>query len=226
MDQQKRYSRFRQALRNKDQQLQNKFRRAGLPFPPAAIFLRAFKKERKIELWVQQVNGRMKHLETYPVCGVSGVLGPKREEGDGQIPEGVYYIDRLNPVSQYHLSLGLNYPNAADRKYGHPDNPGSDIFIHGDCVSIGCLAITDEMIEELYLVVVYARNSGQKRVPVHIYPFRFQRGRTAMAQIDQLALKNGVEGWFWKNLYQVFAWFEDNQKLPKTKIFRGRYHPL
>ena len=225
LKQQKRYSRVRQAHKNKNQILKAKFARAGIPFPPKAIFLRAFKHEKQLELWVQDSNRKMKRLESYPICGVSGVLGPKRQEGDGQIPEGVYYIDRLNPVSQFHLSLGLNYPNRSDRKFGHPKTPGSDIFIHGDCVSIGCLAMTDELIEEIYLSVIYARNSGQKKVPVHIYPFRFQRGANAVTELENRAEQHGVESWFWKNLYAVFVSFEENRKLPKTKIVRGRYRP-
>ena len=225
LKQQKRYSRVRQAHKNKYEALKSKFARAGIPFPPTAIFLRAFKQEKQLELWVQDSNRKMKRLESYPVCGVSGVLGPKRREGDGQIPEGVYYIDRLNPVSQFHLSLGLNYPNASDRKFGHPKTPGSDIFIHGDCVSIGCLAMTDELIEEIYLSVIYAKNAGQKKVPVHIYPFRFQSGAKAVTELENRAEQYGVESWLWKNLYEVFVSFEENRKLPKTKIVRGRYRP-
>ncbi len=85
--------------------------------------------------------------------------------------------------------------------------------------------MTDDLIEEIYLSVIYARNSGQKKVPVHIYPFRFQRGVNAVTELENRAGQNGVEGWLWKNLYEVFVSFEENRKLPKTKIVRGRYRP-
>ncbi|HZH97477.1 MAG TPA: hypothetical protein VEX38_00780, partial [Fimbriimonadaceae bacterium] len=100
---------------------------AGIPYPPPKLFIRAFKQERELEIWGAE-SERFHFLQTYPIVGVSGGPGPKRREGDRQIPEGVYHIDRFNPNSRFHLSLGLSYPNKADRLLGDPERPGSDIF--------------------------------------------------------------------------------------------------
>jgi murein L,D-transpeptidase YafK len=97
------------------------------------------------------------HIKTYTVCATSGLIGPKRMQGDLQIPEGFYYIDRFNPYSNFYLSLGINYPNTSDRILGDKNNLGGDIFIHGDCVTIGCLPITDSEIKELYIFCVEAK---------------------------------------------------------------------
>lgn len=99
-------------------------------------------------------------------------MGPKRRQGDGQVPEGFYYIDRFNPISNFYLSLGINYPNLSDKRKSSFHDPGGDIFIHGSCVTIGCLPITDDSIKELYLLAVYAKNNGQAKIPVYIFPFR------------------------------------------------------
>lgn len=132
------------------------------------MLLRAFKKERQLEVWVGDKTGPMKMFRTYPVLAASGKLGPKLREGDLQVPEGLYRIDRFNPKSKFHLSLGIDYPNARDRERKEP-KPGGDIFIHGEAVSIGCLAIGNEAIEEVYLL---ALDTKKKPIPVHIFPTR------------------------------------------------------
>src|SRR5690606_11025729 len=95
-------------------------------------------------------------VKTYPVCSSSGLPGPKRKKGDRQTPEGFYHIDRFNPQSAFHLSLGINYPNSSDKILGHSD-PGGDIFIHGSCVTIGCVPLTDDLIKEVYVLAVEAK---------------------------------------------------------------------
>ena len=135
--------------------LKERFAAAGIPYPPARAFLLAFKTERQLELWAP-AGEQMKRVATYPLLDKSGTLGPKLREGDEQIPEGVYRVVWLHPNSQYHLSLKLDYPNAFDRARAREDgrrNPGGDIFIHGGDVSIGCLAIGDPAIEELFVLV-------------------------------------------------------------------------
>lgn len=146
----------------------------GLTAGSFYLFLRAFKVERILEVWIQAIGDELwQHLSSYPFCETSGQPGPKRQEGDRQIPEGLYHIDRFNPRSKFHLSLGLNYPNPSDLTLGHPEQPGCDIFIHGGCKTVGCIAITDAGIEEIYLLASWAQTNGQKKIPVHIYPFRF-----------------------------------------------------
>lgn len=139
----------------------------------AAAYIRAFKRERVLELWLKR-GGRFELFREYPICALSGGLGPKEKQGDQQVPEGLYVITRrnLNPYSVFHLSMNIGYPNAQDRRRGRT---GGDIMIHGNCVSLGCLAMTDAGIEEIYTLVQVAFTStsaDSNGVPVHIFPFR------------------------------------------------------
>ncbi len=162
------------ARRAKDAGLARLFQEKQIPYPPAALFLRAFKREHTLEIFARgRSDRRFTLIKTYPVCKQSGGHGPKRREGDRQVPEGFYVIDRLNARSRYLLSLGLNYPNDADRVFADPVAPGGDIFIHGDCVSVGCLAMTDDQIQEIFWLVYQVHEAGQTRIPVFIFPFRF-----------------------------------------------------
>jgi murein L,D-transpeptidase YafK len=142
------------------------FQGAGVTYPPAQLYLRAFKHEAELELWAGDKSADLKKLRTYKVCAASGVLGPKRQRGDLQVPEGFYRLDRFNPTSNFYLSLGIDYPNAADRKRSAGLDPGGDIFIHGDCVTIGCLPIEDD-IRELYVIALDARNAGRSLEPAY-----------------------------------------------------------
>lgn len=138
------------------------------------VFLLAFKKERLIEVWVEMEDGEKFKKTTYSFTAYGGKLGPKLREGDKQIPEGIYQIEYLNSNSKYHLSMKLNYPNAFDREKAIMENrldPGSDIFIHGGAESVGCIAIGDESIEQLYALV---SDLGKERVTVCIAPIDFR----------------------------------------------------
>jgi murein L,D-transpeptidase YafK len=145
------------------------FQRAGISYPPREVALLVFKQEKKLELWAS--NGYVWRLiKIYPILAASGGPGPKLREGDDQVPEGIYKITSLNPHSRFHLSLDLNYPNAFDRQHAcwdHRCHPGSNIFIHGHAVSIGCIAIGDRAIEELF-VLIY--KTGLQQVTVIIAP--------------------------------------------------------
>lgn len=174
--------------------------------PGYELFLRAFKKERDLEVWVKQTDsGTYNLLTTYPFCTSSGTLGPKRREGDLQIPEGVYSINHFNPFSTFHLSLGINYPNASDRILSDKEYPGSAIYIHGSCVSIGCIPITDEKIKELYILAVEAKSNGQETIPVHIFPGRFE-------SLDETMTP------FWENLRTIYDDFEATKKLRTVSV--------
>lgn len=189
---------------------------SSLPVHPkkVVLYLRAFKAERELEAWVKE-KGKEEWilLKTYPFCSSSGTLGPKRREGDRQIPEGIYYIDRFNPRSKYHLSLGLNYPNAADQILGDPDMPGSDIFIHGGCRTVGCIAITDPGIEEVYLLAEWARTNGQQLIPVHLFPFRYSASNW---QQNEALYHQHV--FLWRQLEAVYQYFENRHSLPDISI--------
>ena len=162
-------------------------------------------------------------LCTYDFCTTSGVLGPKRKEGDLQIPEGVYHINHFNPVSNFYLSLGLNYPNASDKILSHATKPGGSIYIHGDCVTIGCIPITDEKIKELYVLAVEARNNGQEKIPVHVFPAKLETG-VVDKLVSEYAADEKVKN-FWKNLEPVYQDFESTRKLKPVKVnSKGAYY--
>ena len=161
------------ARKNVEKQLHETNENAKINYPPKGLLIRAFKHEEGLEIWASnEIDGEYILLKTYPIAKQSGVLDPKRKEGDKQVPEGFYYIDRFNPRSRYHLSLGLNYPNESDKVRSDKKQPGSDIFIHGSNVSIGCLAVTDEIIEEIYILALDVKQGGLKNIPVHLFPFR------------------------------------------------------
>jgi murein L,D-transpeptidase YafK len=170
---QKKFERVRGALDEKESLVVKTITESGLKVDDLHILLVAYKAEHVLEIHARKKTGTVyKKLKTYDICNLSGQLGPKRKMGDLQVPEGFYHIDRFNPKSNYHLSLGINYPNASDRIKSTASNPGGDIFIHGSCVTVGCLPMTTDKIKEIYLYATYARNNGQTRIPVYIFPFK------------------------------------------------------
>jgi murein L,D-transpeptidase YafK len=168
-------------------------------YPPHELMFRAFKKENILEIWGRSAKAnRMILLKTYPVVRASGGLGPKRREGDLQVPEGLYYINRFNPRSRFHLSLGLNYPNASDHILGDPFKPGGDIFIHGSNKSIGCLAMGDDQIEEIYTLA----RSTTRRIQVLMLPSREMPEET---DLD-------------RQLNVINSFFNKHRRLPTIKV--------
>ncbi len=149
--------------------LSAKFAEHSLTYPPKKIALLVFKDTKQLELWDNSGTTPV-FVANYQVLKASGVKGPKLREGDRQVPEGIYRIEGLNPNSSYHLSMKLNYPNAFDLKYAKQEgrtHPGTNIFIHGKAVSIGCLAMGDSNIEELFTLV---HDVGKENVAVIIAP--------------------------------------------------------
>lgn len=218
--QQSKYTRVKAAMAEKESSIKSFFQQKKIPFPPARIFLRAFKLEQSLELWVSRTtNGEFEFLKEYRFCSSSGTLGPKRQQGDGQIPEGFYHIDRFNPMSNFHLSLGVNYPNQSDRILGGRGNLGGDIFIHGNCVTIGCIPITDELIKELYLIAVEVKSAGQSNIPVHIFPAKMDSKGTT--QLEREFASNAGLWRFWMNLKEGYDYFERHRRLPSINIDRG-----
>jgi murein L,D-transpeptidase YafK len=196
----------------------------GIAWPIEKVYLRAFKLDNAIEVWVKDnVNPRFQYLKTYKVCSSNGKLGPKRKEGDKQVPEGFYFINQFNPNSNYHLSLGINYPNTSDKILADAVRPGGSIYIHGDCVSVGCLAINDEQIEDLYLISAVAKSMGQEYVPVHIFPTKFNVYKSKEI-IQKLAIENEDYIPFIKAMQSVFFYFEKEKELPAILINnKGQY---
>lgn len=168
-----------------EKRLESSLRLAGFTDFPDKIILVGLKEERKLELY-GVLNGKTKLIKKYPFTAMSGKLGPKLKEGDKQIPEGIYKIEYLNPNSFYHLSLKVSYPNAFDKKKTELSNisqMGGDIFIHGKAVTIGCIPIGDEAIEEVF---VLAQNAYKNEVKVIISPkdFRVSEDYPKIASID------------------------------------------
>lgn len=140
------------------------------------IHIEAYKSEGKLEVWVRNSNqAKYSLFKTYDFSAHSGTLGPKTKKDDLQTPEGIYFIDRFNPESRFYLSLRINYPNAVDLLRSGRQNPGSDIYIHGNQLTVGCIPLTDDKIKEVYVMAVEASNNGQVKIPVHIFPFKMTK---------------------------------------------------
>ena len=181
------------------------------------IFIRIFKKEGLLEMWASGKNESLfSLLKAYTICASSGNPGPKRKGGDGQVPEGFYHIEGFNPYSNFYLSLKVSYPNQSDKILGDKKNPGGDIFIHGNCVTIGCIPVTDEKIKEIYLLAVEAKNTGQSVIPVHIFPCKMDE--EGMKYLANKYAGQPTKFSFWKNLEQGFTWFEKEKKIPVVSV--------
>jgi murein L,D-transpeptidase YafK len=219
---QKKYPRVRQAYNSSEVTVLELLSQKGIEANGFEIYLRAFKAEDKLELWGRTSDKNYQLIKVYDVCTKSGIAGPKREQGDLQVPEGFYHIDRFNPKSRFHLSLGLNYPNASDKILGVKGNLGADIFIHGDCVTVGCLPIEDNWIEELYVFCVEARNGGQLKIPITVYPQRM-KDSTYDKLISEYKESEDVLN-LWSDLKEAYTYFEKHRQLPKiTFLSNGRH---
>lgn len=173
LTEQKRYNRVRTAINEKEDIVINQLKENNIDLSELTILILAYKSESEVEIYAKKKTEKTyKKLTSYEVCSKSGRLGPKRKQGDYQVPEGFYHIDRFNPASSFYLSLGINYPNQSDQRKSNATNLGGDIFIHGSCVTIGCLPMTNDKIKEIYLYAIHAKNNGQEKIPVYIFPFR------------------------------------------------------
>lgn len=222
LDDQKKYPRVRTALSAKLASIQKIWKEKNISSHQLEILLIAFKAEGFLELYAKnKTDMSFSFIKRFSICASSGNLGPKKRKGDAQVPEGFYHVDRFNPNSQFYLSLGINYPNEADRIKANGLDPGGDIFIHGSCVTIGCLPITDDQIKELYVWAMYAHHFGQNKIPVYIFPFRMTDDnwkKYSIQQADDLAS-------FWKNLKQGYDHFFTTFKPLKISVTsNGRYH--
>jgi murein L,D-transpeptidase YafK len=218
------HTRVKNAFEEKEQLLKDLFVSKNIRYNGFHLFIRAFKKERVLEVWVKaKDNATFSLLTTYAFCSSSGSLGPKRKEGDQQIPEGIYHINHFNPLSNFHLSLGVSYPNASDKILSDPKQPGSAIYVHGNCVTIGCIPITDEKIKELYVLAVEARNNGQEKIPIHIFPSMLNENGLNYLRQDNVNAPTTIK--FWENLQPVYADFETSKKLRAVKVNKkGEYY--
>lgn len=222
---QKKNSRVKTAYQEKEANVLTSLREVGLNVSELEIYIRIFKKDELLELWGKNTKEKkFKFIKSYSICALSGVIGPKRMEGDYQIPEGFYHINRFNPWSNYYLSLGLNYPNKSDKILGVKNSLGYDIFIHGNCVTIGCVPITDDKIKELYIYCVEARNNGQLKIPVTIFPIKLTDDSFEKLQKEYLGSDEEIN--LWKDLKNAFDIFEKNKTLPSISFLANGRHKI
>lgn len=213
------FERVEKAYSEKWETLQKFVRAAGFG-NDFSMLINTYKAEGKLEVWLKGKSDKQyKLFRTYDFCEHSGTLGPKVIEGDKQTPEGFYYINVFNPMSTYHLSLGVNYPNSIDlARTGNDRKPGGDIYIHGNCVTVGCIPLTDEKIKEVYVLAVEAKNNGQEKIPVNIYPFKITD-----TNMKKYALQFPTQAAFWKTLQPGYLAFEKNRNLAEIKEVGGKY---
>ncbi|MGE0241775.1 MAG: 2-dehydro-3-deoxyphosphooctonate aldolase [Parvibaculaceae bacterium] len=178
------------------------------------VFLRIFKQEAVLELWMRGDEG-WRLFQSYPICRFSGQLGPKLKQGDRQAPEGFYQVasGQLNPNSRHHLSFNLGFPNEYDRAHGRT---GSFLMVHGGCSSSGCYAMTDPAVDDIYGLVSAALRNGQHTVDVHAFPFRMT---------DLNMARNAQSRWidFWRDLKAGYDQFQKGRRVPAVKIADKRY---
>lgn len=217
IEQQMQYPRVRGAKTATEQQMRLLFQSKGLNYPPSKIFMRVLKTENLLELWgFDNKNKRYKLVKTYDACAMSGVLGPKRKQGDFQVPEGFYHISLFNPYSNFHLSMKINYPNASDRVLSKHSDLGGDIFIHGQCASIGCVSITNPYIKELYWLSAQVKAQGQRQIPVHVFPARMSSFKYSI--LKHMYRNNKKMLRFWANLKEGYDYFHRTGHPPKVAI--------
>ena len=207
-------SRAERAITGIEAQLKKELAEKNLKYG-APIFIRIFKDPGVLEVWVEAGEGVFSKFKSYEICTFSGELGPKLREGDNQSPEGFYFVNsaRLNPWSKFHLSFNLGYPNTYDRNHGRT---GSALMVHGNCVSIGCYAMTDTYINEIYALGVAALHSGQPFFRVHSFPFQLEPETLAKYQSNQ---------WysFWLNLKEGYDYFKKHKRPPNVEVSEGKY---
>jgi murein L,D-transpeptidase YafK len=185
------------------------------------MFIRGFKQERKLEVWVKSARTSWTLFETYDMCYISGDVGPKRCQGDGQVPEGFYHVSVFNPYSNYLISLGVSYPNKSDNVFGCKGDKGGAIMIHGNCVSIGCIPITDDKIREVYVLAVEAKADGQSTIPIHLFPAKLTGENLKKLKTD---FPDEAWGKLWDNLKEGYDWFETKKDVPTVTVdAKGKY---
>jgi len=216
------FSRVKDAYQLKYSGVQENLKKHGLISKNYHLYIRVFKYDGIVELWGKNKDQEQYTLfREYDICANSGELGPKRKQGDFQVPEGYYHIDRFNPKSKFHLSLGVNYPNTSDKILGSKNKLGGDIFIHGDCATIGCIPITDNEIKSFYVYCVEAINNRQKNIPVTFFP--------AKMEVENLAIINDFEKSnetknLWVDLQKGYVYFNTYKKLPEISFLDNGRH--
>jgi len=187
---------------------------ASSPLSNGPLLIRVFKEESELELWRRQ-GERFELIATYPICAWSGTLGPKEYEGDRQTPEGFYAVDlhHVGAVGRHLRAIDIGYPNGFDRSLGRT---GSHIFVHGGCRSVGCFAMTNPIMDQIYALAERALHAGQDAIPVHVFPFR-------MTEANLKRHANTRWYGFWSNLKEGYDTFEATRQTPVVYACNGSY---
>ncbi len=189
------------------------------------IYHRAFKTEKIVELWAKNISDSVfVQVKKFPICEISGTIGPKRRSRDLQVPEGFYHITDLNPYSKYYLSMQINYPNASDSIRGVRGHLGNLIFIHGGCESSGCIAITNDKISELAVYCIEAYNSGQKEIGLTIFPAKLNDAAYSGLKNGYSKDKDKIS--LWADLKKSYDLFEKSKVPPAVKFLSNGTHEV
>ncbi|HXD93704.1 MAG TPA: L,D-transpeptidase family protein [Bacteroidia bacterium] len=213
LKQQLKYPHVAQAYKEKWSAISKNFKEKGIDSNDFNVLIRVFKEEKTVELWLKAKNvAKYIYYTSYSICRSSGVLGPKRTEGDLQVPEGFYKVNFFNAYSDYYLAMQVDYPNQSDKILGRKPF-GGEIMIHGNCVTIGCIPITDDKIKELYLICLYSKGAGHD-VIVHSFPFKLEAKKLEEAKKQY----NKPLTDFWSNLAAGYNYFEEKKQLPQITV--------
>jgi murein L,D-transpeptidase YafK len=224
-EQQLKYSRVQEAYGSKEKVVKRTLETNSVSLENLQVYFRAFKEEKVLELWAKNsFDVEFKLIKEYPICDMSGDAGPKRRSRDLQVPEGFYRIIDLNPFSKYYLSLEVNYPNASDSIRGVRGRLGNEIFIHGECISSGCLAITNDRVQELYVYCVEAMNTGQSNIELTIFPARLTEKK--YSELMRQYNKNKDYTSLWADLKKGYDLFEQHHQLPMVKFMPDGSHQV
>lgn len=219
------YTRVREAYAHKEKIINKTLAEHSISRDSMRIYLRAFKTEKKVELWAKNCSDTVfVLLREFPICELSGNVGPKRRSHDMQVPEGFYRISDLNPYSRYYLSMEVNYPNASDSIRGVRGRLGNEIYIHGDCISSGCLAMTDERMMELFVYCVEAYRAGQEEINITIFPTYLTDSNYSKLITRYSKYKDDVS--LWADLKRGYDLFERYSMLPTVKFLPDGRHEV
>lgn len=219
------YTRVREAYASKEKTVIKNLAAYSISRDSLRIYFRAFKTEKVFEIWGKNSSdSAYKMIRELPICEMSGTVGPKRRTRDLQVPEGFYRISELNPYSKYYLSMKINYPNASDSIRGVRGRLGNLIYIHGQCISSGCIAITDDKIKELYVYSIEAYNAGQQKIEITIYPSRLTSKKYSALTSEYSRNKDKIS--LWADLKKSYDLFEQTKVPPVVKFLKDGKHEV
>jgi len=224
-EKQMKYTRVREAYAAKEKIVNSTLARFSISRDNLRIYLRAFKTEKKVELWAKSsCDSVFTMVKEFTICDLSGDVGAKRRSRDLQVPEGFYHISDLNPFSKYYLSMKINYPNASDSIRGFRKHLGNNIFIHGSCISSGCLAMTDDRIRELYVYCVEAYNAGQEEIGLTIFPAKLTDATYTRFLSRYSKYKDDIS--LWGDLKKYYNLFNQTRVPPTVKFLPDGKHEV